>query len=61
MAVLDEGGHEIVLRDSTRQFSDGGVRDTPGLETLCWAVSGLRLWLIAVLPGACRPYCCGPR
>ncbi|MEU3891858.1 hypothetical protein [Streptomyces sp. NPDC029041] len=34
------------------EFSDSGVRRAIALETLCWAVSGLHLWLIAVLLGA---------
>jgi hypothetical protein len=45
------------------EFSDRGVRAAIGLETLCWAVSGLHLWLIAVLLGApagpALPVCIG--
>jgi len=44
-------------------FSDRSVRGAIGLETLCWAVSGLHLWLIAVLLGApagrALPVCLG--
>ncbi|MFI6929796.1 hypothetical protein [Streptomyces sp. NPDC050287] len=45
------------------EFTDRGVRGALGLETLCWAVSGLHLWLIAVLLGApagrALPICVG--
>jgi glycosyltransferase 2 family protein len=44
-------------------FADRSVRAAIGLETLCWAVSGLHLWLIAVLLGApvgrALPICVG--
>ncbi|ELP70944.1 putative membrane protein [Streptomyces turgidiscabies Car8] len=45
------------------EFSDRSVRAAIGLETLCWAVSGLHLWLVAVLlgasPGEALPVCLG--
>jgi len=45
------------------EFSERSVRAAIGLETLCWAVSGLHLWLIAVLLGApagqALPVCVG--
>ncbi|GHJ39695.1 lysylphosphatidylglycerol synthase domain-containing protein [Streptomyces sp. TS71-3] len=45
------------------ELSERGVRGAIGLETLCWAVSGLHLWLIAVLLGApagrALPVCVG--
>lgn len=61
---LAAGAARLLRREPpTGEFSDRDVRRALGLETLCWAVSGLHLWLIAVLLGApagrALPLCVG--
>ncbi|MDX3458138.1 lysylphosphatidylglycerol synthase domain-containing protein [Streptomyces sp. ME02-8801-2C] len=58
------GAARLLRREPpSADFSDRSVRAAIGLETLCWAVSGLHLWLIAVLlgasPGQALPVCLG--
>ncbi|MFL4908200.1 hypothetical protein ACJ6WF_34580 [Streptomyces sp. MMS24-I2-30] len=61
---LVRGAARLLRREPpTGGFSDRDVRRAFGLEMLCWAVSGLHLWLIAVLLGApagrALPVCVG--
>lgn len=63
---LVSGAARLLRREppsGSGEFSDRSVRAAIGLETLCWAVSGLHLWLIAVLLGApagqALPVCIG--
>jgi glycosyltransferase 2 family protein len=62
-AVARRAARLLGREPPTGEFSDRDVRCALALEMLCWAVSGLHLWLIAVLLGApagrALPVCVG--